>query len=86
MTDLTLAQASNLATEITLSKTYATTAVNIASNTTSEVQTVKITQNKLKNKFDTLLDLLKTAQISGLTDASLNDLSFNTLKNRPEDG
>lgn len=79
MTDVTLVQASNLATEITLSKNYATTAVNIASNTTSDIQAVKITQIQLKNKFDLLLNLLQTANISGLTDASLNDLSFNTL-------
>ena len=78
MTDLTLVQASNLATEITLAKNYATTAVNISTNNTTDIQEMKIVQNQIKNKFDLLLDLLKTANISGLTDASLNDLSFNT--------
>ena len=79
MTDLTLAQASSLATEITLAKNYATTAINITSSNTTDIQEMKITQNTLKNKFDLLLDLLKTANITGLFDTSLNDLSFNTI-------
>ena len=77
--DLTLAQASSLATEITLAKNYATTAINISTSNTTDIQDIKITQNTLKNKFDLLLDLLKTANISGLSDTSLNDLSFNTV-------
>ena len=77
--DLTLAQASSLATEITLAKNYATTAINISTGNTTDIQEIKITQNTLKNKFDLLLDLLKTANITGLSDTSLNDLSFNTL-------
>jgi len=77
MTDLNLVQATNLATEITLSKNYATTAINIASSTIADIQSVKITQNQIKNRFDQLLDLLKSANITGLIDASLNDISFN---------
>ena len=79
MSDLTLAQASSLATEITLAKNYATTAINISTTHTTDIQEMKITENKLKNKLDLLLDLLKTANITGLSDTSLNDLSFNTL-------
>lgn len=74
-----LAQASNLATEITLSKSYATTAINISTGNTTDIQNIKITQKTLKNNFDLLLDLLKTVNITGLSDTSLNDLSFNTL-------
>lgn len=79
MPDLTLAQASSLATEITLAKNYASTAINISTNNTTDIQEIKITQNAIKNKFDLLLDLLKTANITGLSDTPLNDLSFNTI-------
>lgn len=77
MTDLTLAQASSLATEVSLSKNYATTAINISTNNSTDVQDIKITQNEIKKNFDLLLDLLKTANISGISDSSLNDLTLN---------
>lgn len=74
MTDLTSLQASNLATEISLAKNYATNSINIVSGVKTEVQQLKTENAQLKLHFDKLLNALNGVTL--LQDLSLNDLSF----------
>jgi len=76
MTDLTSLQASNLATEITLAKSYATNSINIASSIKTDVQQLKTENAQLKLHFDRLLSALNGVTL--LQDLSLNDLSFSS--------
>ena len=76
MTDLTSLQASNLATEITLAKSYATNSIDIASGLKTEVQQLKTQNALLKLHFDRLLTALNSVTL--LENLSLNDLSFNS--------
>lgn len=76
MTDLTSLQASNLATEISLAKNYATNSINIASSVKTDVQQLKTENAQLKLHFDRLLSALNGVTL--LQELSLNDLSFSS--------
>ena len=79
MSDLSLLQASALASEISLAKTYATKSNNLVNSLTNEHNQLKnvvyvndVSMNILMLKVQNLCDLLSQADISGVNDVSLN--------------
>ena len=79
MTDLTVIQATVLANEVSLAKNYAIKSNNIASEVKSDLNLLKqevyvndSSLNLVISKLQNLCDLLVIADISGVSDASLN--------------